>query len=174
MQIDAAKAQYTRWLLNDLGADESNYIFLSSCLNCIEFYYSKTDDKNRALDAREIRNEYIDQNGDDILDSLPAAVTVLEVLCGLAKRADWIIQESPYAWLIIFLENLGLDFLVDSKWTTDGESFVVATIHKWLDRRFAPNGSGSPFRSSKHDLTTITMWDSLQWYLADAFGEGHI
>lgn len=174
MQVDAAKAQYTRWLLSRLGADECNYIFLSSCLNSIEFYYLKTDDKNRASDGRELREEYIKEAGDEILDSLPAAVTALEVLCGLSIRADWILQESPYAWFIIFLENLGLDFLTDSKWTTDGESFVIATIHKWLDRRFSPNGSGSPWRSMKHDVTTLCMWDAMQWYLADYFGEGHI
>lgn len=174
MQIDTTKAAYTRWLLSYMGAAMCNYIFLASMLNSIEFYYSMSDDKNRAKEARELRDKYISDYGDDILDSIPAAATVLEVLVTLAIHAEWIERQTPYTWFIIFLENMGLDFLVDINWTPDGEAFVVSTVHKWLDRRFSPNGSGSPFRSSIHDLTTVTIWNSLQWYIADEFGGDHL
>lgn len=174
MQISTEKAQYTRWLINHLGAETCKYIFLCSFLNGIEFYYLMPDDKNRVGDARELRNEYIDEFGDDILDDLPATVTVLEVLVSLSEKADWVIQNSPYGWFLTFLENLGLDFLEDIRWSSDGEAYTASIIHKWLDRRFSPNGSGSPFRSSKYDLTTVSMWDAMQWWLADYFGEGKL
>lgn len=174
MQIDTEKAQYTRWLLSYLGATDCNYIFLSSMLNSIEFYYSIPDDKNRAVEARELREKYIKEYGEELLDSMPAAVTAFEVLCTLAIHAEWVVDMKPYEWLIIFIQNLGLDFLTDENWSMDGESFVVATVHKWLDRRFSPNGSGSPFRSAIHDVTTISMWNAMQWYLADEFGGDHL
>lgn len=174
MQITSEKAQYTRWLLSYLGAKECNYIFLASCLNSIEFYYTNENDKNRVGDAKELREKYIDSYGEEIIDNMPAAVTALEVLASLAIRADWVIRETPYTWFLIFIENLGMDFLTDTAWTNDGEAFVVATIHKWFDRRFSPNGSGSPFRSSKYDLTNVSIWDAMQWYLADEFGEEHL
>lgn len=168
------KEEYTRWLLNYIGADRCNYIFLSNTLNNIEFYWSISDDKNRAVDAKELRNLYIDECGEDILNDITVNPTVLEVLCALSLRADVIIGEGPYSWFVIFLENLGFDFLTDDKWSYDGKSFVISTIRKWLDRRFSHNGSGSPFRSAKHDLTKTSIWNSLQWYLADEFGEDHI
>lgn len=174
MPITTKEAEYVRWVLRDLGATHSPFIFLCCCLNGIEFYYTNPDDKNRVGDARTLRNEYIDECGDDILEVLPAASTVFEVLATMAKKADWTIKSTPYEWLRIFLENLGLDFLNDSEWDENGELFAISTIHKWLDRRFLPNGSGSPFRSTEHDLTQVSMWDSLQWYLADEFGEGRL
>lgn len=174
MQVDTEKAQYTRWILSYLGAKECNYIFLASCLNSIEFYHTNRNDKNRVEDAKELRDKYIEAYGEDILNSIPAAVTSLEVLASMAIRADWVIRETPYTWFVIFIKNLGMDFLTDSQWSNDGESFVIATIHKWLDRRFSPNGSGSPFRSNKYDVTTLSMWDAMQWYLADEFGEEHL
>lgn len=174
MQISTEQTQYTRWLINRLRAFQCPYIFLCSYLNDIEFYYTMSDDQNRVGDARAIRDKYIDDYGEDILDYLPAMPTVLEVLVGLAEKADWVIQDTPYGWFVTFLKNLGLDFLEDSQWSTDGEAFTLATIHKWLDRRFSPNGSGSPFRSSKFDLTQVSMWDAMQWYLADYFGEGKL
>ena len=168
------RGEYTRWLLSYIGAKESKYIFLSDILNSIEFYWSIDNDRNRMVDARELRDEYISNYGDDVLDELPAAVTVLEVLVALAIRADMVIRETPYTWLMIFYENLGFDFLVDTNITSDDVQFVKSAVRKWLDRRFSPNGSGSPFRSSKHDVSKISMWDAMQWYLADEFGEDHI
>jgi hypothetical protein len=132
------------------------------------------DDRNRAVDGHTVRNEYIEEFGEDILEELPMASTVLEVLVAMADKADWTIRSSPYTWFITFLENLGLDVFDDYKWSADAEAFTVATVHKWLDRRFSPNGNGSPFRSSKHDLTKVSMWDAMQWYLADEFGEGQL
>lgn len=174
MQISTEKAEYTRWLISRLGATECHYIFLCSYLNSMEFYYLLADDKNRVGDAREIRGEYLDEYGDDILDDIPAMPTVMEVLVSLAEKADWVIEDSPYGWFITFITNLGLDFLEDSKWSSDGEAYTASVIHKWLDRQFSDNGSGSPFRSSKHNLTQVSIWDAMQWYLADEFGEGKL
>lgn len=174
MQISTEKAEYTRWLIARLGASECRYIFLCAYLNSMEFYYLLSDDKNRVGDAKEIRDEYMDEYGDDILDDIPAMPTVLEVLVSLSEKADWVIEDSPYGWFTTFIFNLGLDFLEDSRWSGDGEAYTASVIHKWLDRQFSPNGSGSPFRSSKHDLTQVSIWDAMQWYLADEFGEGKL
>ena len=133
-----------------------------------------SDDGNRASDGLDLRDKYADEYGEEVLDYLPEAPSVLEVLAGMAIRADSVMRKKPYTWLIIFYDNLGFDFLSDSKWTQDGESFVISTIHKWLDRRFPPSGNGTPFRNSKMDLTKVTMWNSLQWYLADEFGGNEI
>jgi hypothetical protein len=173
MQISAKKAAYTRWLIDYLADEDTNfkYMCLANCLNEIEFYWLMPDDSNRNKDGLLIRNIYLDEEGDYILDELPGIATVLEVLVALSKRASKIVDHPPITWLSVFIDNLGLDFLSDRKWTRTGEAFTISTIHKWLDRRFSPNGSGSPFRSGTHDITKITMWNALNWYLADSFGE---
>ena len=174
MQGIVETTKYVKWLISTLETDSCPYLPLCLCLNSLEFYWIKSDDRNRAADAKQLREDYISEFGDDILDSLPVSSTVLEVLVALSHRANGIINESPYTWFVLFLKNLGLDFLTNDNWSDEGHSFVISVVHKWLDRRFSPNGSGSPFRSAKYDITTTSMWDSLQWYLADTFGEGHI
>jgi hypothetical protein len=174
MQANAEKEEYTRWLISYIGGHRHRYSFLFNTLNNIEFYWSMEDDKNRMIDARDLRNEYCDNYGDDVLNYLPAAVTVLEVLVALSTRADMIIGLGAYTWLLIFLENLGLDFLTDNNWSQDSPIYISSVIRKWLDRRFSPNGSGSPFRSSIYNLTQTTIWNSMQWYVKDNFGEDHI
>ena len=175
LRATSKKGGYTPWLLKEIGATNSDYLFLSNCLNNITYYWTMTDDKNRATDALDLRDRYIDDHGDGVISELPESPTVLEVLCALAERADMRMEgDAPYTWLVMFYENFGFGFLTNDNWTEDGKQFVISTIRKWLDRRFSHNGSGSPFRSSKHDLTKISIWNSMQWHFADEFGEDHI
>lgn len=167
-----AEIAYTRWLLSRMGARQVNIFWLCRCLNSIEFYYLLPDDTNRATDAIEIRNDYISERGELRMPSTP---TVLEVLVGLAERATVMDYDPAWKWFCLFIQNLGFDYLTDDDWNENTEQFVKATVRKWLDRRFSPSGVGSPFRSNgKYDVTEISMWYALQWYLSNEFGEGKI
>ena len=173
---DRERLKYVRWLLYKMCMDNADSLMLYLTLLDIDFYWCDTyrDDANRAADARTLREDYI-YTTDEPLSGLSSVVSVLEVLVAMAERATPISYDYAYVWFNNFITNLGLDGLTDDYWTDDSENYVRKTIRKWLDRRFSPNGVGSPFRSNgTYDVTKESMWNALQWYLADTYGEGHI
>jgi hypothetical protein len=164
---------YTRWIAERLGAKELNIFLLLICLNSIEFYFLMPDDSHRADDALSLREDYISEYGN--IENIMSTPTVLEVLASLAERSTIMDNDPAWKWFMLFLENLGFDYLTDKYWNSDSERFVNATVRKWLDRRFDKNGMGSPFRGNgTYDVSRTSMWYALQWYLSNSFGEGHI
>ena len=169
------RLKYVRWLLNKMGAAEVESLSLYLALLDIDFYWTDDfkEDGNRAADARALRDDYIYDTGSH--PGVSTAPTVLEVLVAMAERATPIGYDPAWTWFQNFLTNLGFDYLTDALWSDDAERFVKSTVRKWLDRRFSPSGVGSPFRGNgTYDVSKVSMWSSLQWYLADTYGEGHI
>jgi hypothetical protein len=149
--------------------------FVSVFMICVLFsYYIYAEyDKNRAEDAFDIREDYISEHGD--IEEIPSTPTVLEVLLGLAKHATVMDYDPAWKWLSLFIRNLGFEGINDDNWNENTEAFVKKTVRKWLDRRFSKDGVGSPFRGNgTYDVARTSMWYSLQWYLSNEFGEGHI
>lgn len=150
-------------------------MFLALELNKIEFYYTEPTDKNRAIDGLELRKEFIETYGNDELnDILPGLCTALELLVAMSMQADFTMFDTevgprPGQWFWLFIKNLGLDYLTDDVWTFEAKNFVFATITKWFDKRYSPQGVGSPWPNpfARTDLTKVPMWDCMQWYLAD-------
>ena len=172
-ETNTTLVEYTRWVIGEAGAERVDNFLLLSCLNNIEFYFLMPDDKNRAEDAFYIREDYISEHGD--IEEIPSTPTVLEVLLGLAKHATVMDYDTAWKWLSLFIRNLGFEGINDSNWNENTEAFVKKTIRKWLDRRFSKDGVGSPFRGNgTYDVAHTSMWYSLQWYLSNEFGEGHI
>lgn len=172
-ETNTTLVEYTRWVIGEAGAERVDNFLLLSCLNNIEFYFLMPDDKNRAEDAFDIREDYISEHGD--IEEIPSTPTVLEVLLGLAKHATVMDYDPAWKWLSLFIRNLGFEGINDSNWNENTEAFVKKTIRKWLDRQFSKDGVGSPFRGNgTYDVARTSMWYSLQWYLSNEFGEGHI
>ena len=174
-ETDREKLKYIRFLLHRMGADEVDNLMLYLTLLNIDFYWTDefTDDSNRAADARDMRDSYISQGG--TLNSLSSIPSVFEVLVTLAERATLMDYDPAWTWFNNFIRNLGLDYLTDSLWTEESKQYVMDVIRKWMDRRFLANGVGSPFRGNgTYDVSKTSIWNALQWYLADAYGEGHI
>ena len=173
-----AVVKYTRWLISEiLGVESLDCFWLCLCLQGIEFYWTDRDDANRAEDGLELRDNYIFVHGydDNELIDLPATATVFEVLVAMADRATTLDYDPAIMWFNLFIKNLGFDYLNDDTWSQSAEQFVKSTVRKWLDRQFAPDGVGSPFRGNgTYDVAKQTMWHAMQWYLSDAFGEGHL
>lgn len=177
MQKKTEVVAYTRWLIhNILGVNDVDNLWLCLCLQDIEFYYTDRDDANRAADARNLRTDYIFENGDEEdITGLPSTPTVFEVLVAMADRATTIDYDPAWTWFSLFIKNLGFDYLTDDEWSPDAERFVKSTVRRWLDRQFDPSGVGSPFRGNgTYDVSRQTMWHAMQWYLSDSFGEGHL
>ena len=164
------------WLSNRVRTEHSHeYIFLLSELNKIEYYFVEPLDKNQVFYALQLRDEFMKEEGsDEIKAIMPGSCTALELLVSMAEAADFTLYDyatgnRPEQFFWQFVHNLGLSYLTNANWSFEAPNFIFSTITKWFDRRFNPNGYGSPWPNPKTrvDLTTVPMWDAMQWYLAD-------
>ncbi len=169
---------YTSFLMNKVATpDSSRYLCLLTELNKIEFHYIMETDKNRSLEALKFRNEFVSlTNSQAIYAIMPGPATVLEVLIAMAERADDVMYDPavgkrPSQWFWLFIHNLGLDYLVDANWTFDANNYIFVTVTKWMDRRFTPDGIGTPYPipGCRANLQEVPIWDAMNWYLADNF-----
>jgi len=167
---------YTLWLTSKIdNGSVNNYIFLLTELNKIEYYFIDPLDASRVRDAISYRDEFARLNGNnDIYGIMPGSCTALELLVSMSERADFTMYDTNLGkrtpqWFWLFIKNLGLDYLSNDNWSFEAPNFIHITINKWFDRRFSPNGIGSPFPilDTKADLTTVSFWDAMQWYLAN-------
>lgn len=164
------------WLSQLVNTEHSyDYVFLLSELNKIEYYFVEPMDSDRVYYALKLRDEFSEIEGSrDIYDVMPGSCTALELLVSMAKDAEFTLcdfdagsRTSQFFWQ--FIHNLGLSYLTNANWSFDAANFIYSTVTKWFDRRFGPNGTGSPWPipNTRVDLTTVPMWDMFQWWLAD-------
>ena len=168
--------KYTMWLSNRVRTEHSyEYMFLLSELNKIEYYFVNAMDEDRVKWALLLRDQFAKEEGtNDIYNVMPGSCTALELLISMAEAADFTLYDNeegrrPEQFFWIFIHNLGLSYLTDAAWSFDATNFIFSVITKWFDRRFSPNGTGTPWPNNKTraDLTNVPMWDAMQWWLAD-------
>ena len=178
-QQEYLKNEYFLWLLSIIEYRRINtrmYGRLLSYLFNREFTWVVSHDSNRALDAINLRYEFLNDYGDfdpevtTSLDDKPCSV--LEVLVKLA--IDWE-HEITYdfhkgdrsnRWFWVMVDNLGLLEYPDSHFDED---IVDEIVSVWLDRRFEKNGIGSPFpvKSGIRDQRGIEIWLQLQDFVLE-------
>lgn len=170
---------YTRWLWDHVSTSpyySHRNLFLA--LNNHEFYWSIQNDSNRAEDGLSLREYYNDIYPEErIFEVMDSGCTVLEALVAMAQRAEMVMYDrfegdQTHKWFWLFLDNLDIAMLDDYHWENYGLNYLDDVLDIWLDRKFAPDGHGSPFPvENGNDIRKTTMWDALQWYLADLWEE---
>ena len=165
---------YFAWLTSRISPYATGYILLANVLHHIEYYSLMMLDENRAKDAIRMREEYISEFGGSADDSPPS---VLEVMVAMAIRInDEIMYDNREpnrtgVWFKDMLDNLGLSAFDDISWTIDSDNYARAIVTRWLDRRYARNGRGSPWplRRTVENLKNVQFWDMVQWYWAENY-----
>jgi hypothetical protein len=142
------KDRYFDFLCNIVDEDGScGYDKLLGELHGIEFYSLIPNDDNRGEDGKQLRQRFIDEEGQHALSqSHLDECTVLEMLIGLSYRLEfetmssrW--EKTPKEWFWILIDNLGLSLYDDSHRVDE-----VADILKiFLDRHYEANGHGDYF-----------------------------
>lgn len=175
----AAFDTYTKWLWQHVAqSDYYNCRMLMHALNNHEFYWSITNDANRAEDGLSLREYYNDKYPEErIFEVMSSGCTVLEMLVALAQRAEIVMYDTDegnqtYKWFWLFLDNLDIAMLDDHHWSDNNLSYLDDVLSIWLERKFASDGQGSPFPvDNGNDIRKTSMWDALQWYLASLWEE---
>lgn len=157
--------EYFEWLIDRVGYSKKGYNQLLYFLYTVPFRYKLNRDANRVDDAKELFNEYDDNERD--------FVSVLEVLISLSIRIDdeLIGDPSNPNPSMIFWEmccNLGLDEYDDKHFNIIEVQHILDI---WMDRKFNSDGSHSifPILDPRKDQRKIDIWSQLQEYLSENF-----
>ena len=162
---------YYIWLcdLIDLRSHR-HYEKLISFLFNTEFYWSVANDINRAEDGKELRFEFIFENGEYADDSwVDEPCSVLEMLIALARRVrndimpDYDIEIDDWFWQ--FVSNLGLD-------DYDDRHFYEVEVDEICENFLTRNGKNVLFfcgNRTKKEILRMEIWYQMQFWLAENY-----
>ena len=179
MTRDDVINQYFEWIFNlvcgDGFSDDVSFRKLIMHLHNTEFRYSIPNDENRAREGENLRHRFaITQMPNvpeyEILDILAGACSVLEMMVALAIYMEEHVMDTPQfgdrtgQWFWGMVVNLGLGDQIDDRFD---RRHVEATLQRFLNRRYEPNGQGGLFtiRNCARDLRKVEIFHQLCWYL---------
>lgn len=137
-----------------------------------EFVWLIANDDNRVEDGRDLRLEFLDQQGYDQVDSgwIDLGCSMLEMLVALARRAAYEAGGSPGAWFWRMLDNIGLQGYNDSNFNEDSALEVDEILDRVIFRTYAVDGSGGlfPLKEPAPDQRKVELWYQLNAYLLES------
>lgn len=168
--------EYFEWLVNLVcGQRYSKPIYqkLLMRLHSTEFRYSIRRDRNRADDGENLRYRFALFHNYDVpttMADLARPCSVLEMMIALAIRCEeQIADDTTYGdrtaqWFWNMVVNMGLGGMVDSMYD---EEYVGVTLHRFLSRKYEPDGRGGLFRirDCPDDMRKEEIWRQALWYL---------
>ena len=158
-------------------AKEVSFKKLLMFLHGVEFRYSLSHDRARAMDGVDLRwrfahTYYPDDECRDIVYILDGPCSILEMMIALALRCEETIMDDPSygdrtaQWFWGMIVNLGLGAMTDERFD---KKLAIDCVERFLDRDYAPNGKGGLFtvRNTQSDLRDLEIWDQLCLYLGN-------
>lgn len=173
----ALEDQYFKWLcakvffLEHYASTPSlTHWKLLRILHSTEFVWLISGDDNRVQDGLELRDEFI-IGYTDIKDVRihQESCSILELLIGFSRRAEFMTDTRAKDWFWEFLTNLDLNKY------TDGYDFDPADVEEILDtfiwRTYDRNGRGGilPVLRPKSNQRDLEIWYQFSEYLADQY-----
>ena len=168
--------RYFDWLYGQMcsvkrGSPSRMYKELFHILFTKEFVWLVPNDDNRVEDGKELRLEFLEQEGLNLAPYdgmwMELGCSFLEFLIALARRCSFEDGTDETVWFWEFLENLDLDGL------TDREHFTREDVEEVLDRvmwrTYNPDGSGGlfPLAYADEDQRKVEIWYQLSAYILE-------
>lgn len=173
--------RYLRWLYSQVASvrlknPSRTYWSLMRALFTTEFVWFTPNDDNRVEDGRDLRFEFINEEG--VVDTDPNWMTIgcsfLEMLLGLSRRlafeSSWDSEASEWFWHL--LGNLNLEGFNDAHLKTDEQKgYVAHVLETVIWRNYRDDGFGGlfPLRNPHEDQRKVELWYQMSSYLL----EGH-
>lgn len=179
MTQDDILNSYFEWLFDIVCgsrfAEGVSFRKLMAHLHNTEFRYSIPNDESRALEGENLRYRFAvtkmpGASEYKILDILAGPCSVLEMMVAIAIYIEEHVMGAPQygdrtaQWFWVMVVNLGLGDQMDDRFD---RRHVEATIQRFLDREYEPNGQGGLFmiRNCDRDLRKVEIFYQLCWYL---------
>jgi hypothetical protein len=165
---------YLTWLYRQVANPENldpafTFWKLLKHLYTTEFVWLIPNDDNRLEDGKELRVEFIQDEGlDDLNPDVFLGCSVLELMVGLSRRLSFEAEGEPHYWFWLMMENLGLH-----RYSDDWKRFPRIHIDKILDRvifrTYKPNGDGGffPLKHPEQDQRKVELWYQLSAYVLE-------
>jgi hypothetical protein len=171
---------YFTWLYSQVDSVEiSNpsrtYWRMLRQLYTKEFVWSIPNDDNRAEDGKDLRREFINEEGLDDIDQawLDLGCSMLELLIGLSRRLSFQDDGEPRSWFWQLIENLGLERYNDNALIREEEIYEILDeiLNEVIRRTYKRNGSGGlfPLKRATEDQREVELWYQLSAYLLEKY-----
>lgn len=171
-------ARYFHWLYDqvfEVRDLESPLSYLKLCEKMQEHIFEVVvpQDINRAADGSELRNEFIREMGvggpvawSEILE--PDA-SIFEVLIGLAKRADFMVDRTVGWWFMQFIINLSLAHYNDKRMMPLDLRKIDRVLTQFNNRNYKATGRGGifPLRIPNTDQRHVELWYQMCSYMTE-------
>jgi hypothetical protein len=160
--------RYFRWLYDQVVQTYdveglSSYGLVCDRMHNTIFQALVEHDSNRIAEGAELRNEFLKFSGGEILDKVDVLypdATVFEVLVGLAKHANTMVEMDLYKWFDLFLRNLKLDVYSDWYCMNHRTWKIDKIIDVFNNRRYDEKGKGGlfPLKIPGEDQRRVELW----------------
>ncbi len=164
---------YLFWLYRQVGDPEvktptRTYWRLLKTLFKKEFVWLVANDDNRIEDGKDLRYQFIDEEGLVNVDVgwVQLGCSMLELLVGLSRRLAFEADGEPRDWFWHLIENLDLRY-------TDAHQFNAREVDDILDRviwrTYHQDGRGGlfPLQQAREDQRTVELWYQLSAYVLE-------
>lgn len=167
---------YLEWLYSQVaaGIDKSTvrpttYWRLLKQLFDKEFVWVVPNDDNRLEDGRDLRYEFIEDQGIQDVDPhwVRLGCSMLELLVGLARRLSFVAEGEPAGWFWHLIANLGLTKYTDR--ARLNEERIDELLDMVIFRTYRSNGWGGifPLQDPQEDQRQVELWYQLSAYVLE-------
>lgn len=165
---------YFQWLYSQVG-DPSiknparTYWRMLRLLFIKEFVWLIPNDDNRIEDGRDLRYEFVDQQGLTNVDPgwMKLGCSMLELLIGLSRRLSFEDEREPSVWFWEMIRNLGLEVYSDDAELPEDK--IEDILDQVIWRTYTRTGRGGlfPLRHAYGDQRDIELWYQLSAYVLE-------
>lgn len=133
-----------------------------------EFVWIVPNDDNRVEDGRDLRHEFLAENGVTEVDPswMDLGCSFFEMLIGLSRRLAFEAEGEPRGWFWHMLENSELADHTDKNYDEGVVTDIVAGI---IWRTYHYNGAGGlfPLDHPERDQRDVELWYQFNAYLLE-------
>lgn len=170
--------RYFEWLYGLIGAVRNrnparSYWLFAKQLYSKEFVWLVPNDDNRVEDGKELRYEFLAEQGTDEVDPewMDLGCSMLEMLVALAHRASFDTGKDPGEWFWLLMQNAGLSGFNDKAYSAAAEKEIDEKLERIIYRTYAPNGKGGlfPLHNPTRDQRKVELWYQMAEYIMEVF-----
>jgi hypothetical protein len=168
---------YFTWLYSKVGSvkvanPSKTYWSLLKKLFTKEFVWIVANDDNRAEDGRDLRKEFMEDEGIASVDDdwMRLGCSMLELLIALSRRLEFEAGNTPRYWFWVMMQNLLLDKYSDDVPLPESEIDDILDAVIW--RTYADDGTGGlfPVKHFGQPLPEMEIWYQMCLYLIENHG----
>jgi hypothetical protein len=173
--VSGLNEYYFEWLYDQafIGRRTRMYTALCRQMQRTEFKIVVPMDENRAAEGTILRNDFAKAENifrtPDFVDLLLPNASILEVLIGIAKQADFMVDRGVQWWFVEFIRNLGLQHCSDEKIRPFHERQISRALTRFNERTYNDHGQGGifPLHIPNSDQREVEIWYQMCAYMTE-------